>query len=303
MERVVEILRRLRGPGGCPWDRQQTHESLRRYVIEEAYEVVTAIDSGDAAQLKEELGDLLLQVVFHSVIAEEAGAFDWRDVAHGLAEKLVRRHPHVFGGLRAATAEDVHSIWQDVKAAERAAAGEPPARGRSRLDEAGRGQPALLAALSLSRAAAALGFDWPDAAAVLEKVREEMAELEAARRETPERVEEEFGDLLFALVNYARWLGVDPELALHRANTKFRTRFARMENAVEARGETLEGRPAAELDALWEQAKRAAGASNASADASSASNDGESAGESAQGANFPLRTSRLRLKEKGDNQA
>lgn len=296
MERVVSIMRTLRGPGGCPWDRQQTHRSLRRYVVEEAYEVVDAIDSGDPDKLKEELGDLLLQVVFHSIIAEEAGRFNWRDVAGALADKLVRRHPHVFGDKPAATADDVVSIWQEVKAAERADEGVDAGRSRSRLADVGKGQPALLAALSLSRAAAALGFDWPDAGAVLEKVREELSELQAARDESPERVEEEFGDLLFALVNYARWVGIDPEIALHRANVKFRERFARMEAAAEQSGQPLEGRSAEELDALWEDAKRAI-------DAWKASNRGEYAGESAEGANFPLRTSRLRQKGKGESQA
>jgi tetrapyrrole methylase family protein/MazG family protein len=248
-------MARLRAPApdGCPWDREQTHETLRRYLLEETYEALEALDSGDPAALEEELGDLLLQIVFHAQIADEAGEYDLGDVIAGIAGKMVRRHPHVFGEERAQDADAVLRNWEALKRAERA--GKDQAH-KSMLD----GVPAAMPALSYSQAvqarAARVGFDWPDVDGVLDKVAEEARELTIAA--TPAEREEEFGDLLFVLVRLADRLGLNAEDALRAANQKFRTRFAAMEAQARAAGKTLEDYDAAGLDALWNEAKRSA---------------------------------------------
>ncbi|KTT74624.1 nucleoside triphosphate pyrophosphohydrolase [Sphingomonas endophytica] len=237
IERLIDIMARLRGPDGCEWDRAQTFASIAPYTIEEAYEVADAIERGDLSELKDELGDLLLQVVFHSRIAEEAGAFAFDDVVTAISDKMERRHPHIFGD----TAEGGHHLWEEVKAAERAAKGES-----STLDGVARGLPALLRAEKLQKRAGRVGFDWPDAGGSRAKIDEELAEVEAA--ETPEHVAEEIGDLLFAVVNWARHQGVDPEAALRAANAKFERRFRGMEAAA---GEAFAELPLEEKEALW----------------------------------------------------
>ncbi len=260
-ERLVEIVRRLRAPGGCPWDREQTHESLRPYVLEEAREVVAAIGQGCPAALCEELGDVLLQVVLHAAIAEESGTFDTDQIVEGLAGKLIRRHPHVFGDRQADSPEEAQARWAEAKAGE--AAGAPVAR--SLLDQVPRGTPALTEARALGARAAGVGFDWGDAAGAWAKVGEETAEFEAAWRAwqaagqpggMPRReVEAELGDLLFSAVNVARLLGLDPELALISTNEKFRTRFAGVEQAFEGDHQAMRRAGLEGLDRAWEQTK------------------------------------------------
>ena len=255
--RLVAIMKRLRGPDGCPWDREQDLRSLRRYVLEEAYEVVQAIDDDDMEGLPSEIGDLLLQVVFLSQMADEAGLFDVRQVAESISEKLVRRHPHVFGDGTAATADEVLQRWESIKRDERG--------GGSVLDDIPDSFPALARAEKLGRRAANLGFDWPNTAGVLEKVREELEEVEAevARAledgvERSPQVEEEIGDLLFAVSNLARQMGLSPELALRRASEKFERRFRAIEPRIVS-GEAL-GLEA--MDALWDEVKRSEDASS-----------------------------------------
>ena len=254
IERLLEIMARLRAPDGCPWDREQTFRTIAPYTIEEACEVAEAIERGDMEALREELGDLLLQVVYHARMAEEQGAFDFQDVVRSIADKMVRRHPHVFGirpGGPKAAPEDVD--WERMKAAERAARGEHRA---SALDDVPRALPALARALKLTRRAARVGFDWADPKDVLAKIDEEAAELVAEiEHGESDRVEEEFGDLLFVLANLARHLKIDPEAALRRANAKFERRFREIERRLAAEGRTPEGASLAEMDALWEDAK------------------------------------------------
>ncbi|MBR0551591.1 nucleoside triphosphate pyrophosphohydrolase [Stakelama marina] len=240
IERLTAIMARLRDPErGCEWDREQTFATIAPYTIEEAYEVADAIERGDLDELKDELGDLLLQVVFHSRIAEERGAFDLNDVSDAISDKMVRRHPHIFG-------DALHSPgWEQIKAEERQAKARSGA-----LDGVARGLPALLRAMKLQKRAARTGFDWPDASRARAKIDEELAEIEAA---PPQEIEEEVGDLLFAVVNWARHLGVDPEVALRSANNKFERRFAAMEESAG------EGFAALDLDAkeaLWQAVKR-----------------------------------------------
>jgi tetrapyrrole methylase family protein/MazG family protein len=251
-DRLVELVRRLRAPDGCPWDRAQTHRSLRRYALEEAREVVEACDSGDMDELAEELGDLLLQVVLHAVIAEEEGAFGPDGVVAGLCGKLVRRHPHVFGEAKAASPEEVVTLWAATKAAERKGT---PAAGRF-LDAVPRDLPALGEAQELGRRASQVGFDWGEAAAAWPKVAEESRELEAAMRAGDmDAAEDELGDLLFAVVNTARLLGLDAELALYRTNAKFRSRFAAVEDAARVAGRDLKGLGLDAMEAAWQAAK------------------------------------------------
>jgi MazG family protein len=255
----VELIARLRGPGGCPWDREQTHESLKPMTIEEAYEVLEAIDRADDEHLVGELGDLLLQVVFHAQIAAEAGRFSVRDVIERVAAKMVRRHPHVFAGARADTPGEVLRSWEAIKQAEQAARG---AKDASMLDSVGTALPAAMEAYQMTTKASRVGFDWPDVPAVLEKLEEEVAELrEAAAMEpsTHRRVAEEVGDLLFAAVNVARLLGTDPESALKAANRKFRRRFAFIERELARRGRTPAEATLDEMEALWTAAKAAEG--------------------------------------------
>jgi MazG family protein len=253
--RFVELIARLRGPGGCPWDREQTHASLKPMTLEEAYEVLEAIDDGDARALAGELGDLLLQVVFHSQIAAEAGRFGIEDVIEGVAEKMVRRHPHVFGGEKADTPGEVLRNWEALKEQERAARGERTPES-SLLDGVSRRLPAVMEAYQMTTKAGRVGFDWPDAGAVLAKLDEERAELQdAVHAGEQRRVEAELGDLLFAAVNVARRLGVDPESALKAANRRFRRRFGHVERGLAERGREPAGASLEEMDALWEEAK------------------------------------------------
>lgn len=245
-EALVEVMRRLRAPDGCPWDREQTFESLRTYVIEEAYEVVQAIEDGQMASLREELGDLLMQVVFLAGLAEDRGLFDVGDVCRASVEKLVARHPHVFGGLKARDAAEVLSRWEGYKRAE----------GKGLLDGVPRHLPALLAALRVSEKASRVGFDWPDLSGVVAKVDEEVAELkEALDSGDLDAIEEEVGDVLFAVANIARLKGLDPETALRRMIERFRERFSHVEAALAREGRDVAGTPLPSLEALWEQAK------------------------------------------------
>lgn len=249
---LVRIMARLRAPGGCPWDREQTHESIKPYLIEEAYEVIEAIDSGDAIELKKELGDLLLQVVFHAQMAEEAGRFDVAQVAEAICAKLIHRHPHVFADTKVADAAEVLQNWSRIKAAERRDSDD-----RSAIAGVPRGMPALLRAARLGEKAGNVGFDWTRAEDVLLKVREEVEELEEALRagRTAE-IEAELGDLLFALTSFARHTGVEPEAALAKAADRFSARFRKLEAGFHAEGRDLHDVSADELEAAWQQVKQ-----------------------------------------------
>jgi tetrapyrrole methylase family protein/MazG family protein len=243
---LVDVVRRLRSPDGCPWDREQTHATLRATMLEEAYEVLEAIDEQSMPKLREELGDVLLQVLMQSEIAAEAGDFTLGDVADAVREKLVRRHPHVFGSTVVSGADEVVRNWEALKAEE---------YGReSALDGVQRSLPALQWAWSLQRRAANVGFDWPDVDGALDKVSEEIEELRGAS--TVEAREAEFGDLLFTLVNVARKLGMNPEDALRGATGRFEARFRMMEQKAQAEGRRLKDIPLEELDQYWEAAKR-----------------------------------------------
>ena len=252
-ERLTQIMAQLRAPDGCPWDREQTHQTLRPYLIEESAEVLEAIESGDARHLCEELGDLLLQVVFHAQLAAEAGQFTLEDVARTINEKLVRRHPHVFGDARADDAQTVKTNWDIIKGQEKVERGETQT---SILDGTDNELSALSTALKISKRAAKVGFEWPDEAGVRAKLREEIAEVESAlESEGDARVAEELGDLIFTLVNVARWRGLHPELIVRDNNRKFRRRFEAMEAEAARRGWQLESLSANEWDALWNAAK------------------------------------------------
>jgi nucleoside triphosphate diphosphatase len=253
----VELIARLRAPGGCPWDREQTHDSLKPMTIEEAYEVLEAIAKGDDRELAGELGDLLLQVVFHAQIAAEEGRFTILDVIRHVSDKMVRRHPHVFAGETASTPADVLRNWEALKEAERESKGER-SEASSMLDGVSSALPAILEAFQMTTKASRVGFDWPNAEAVLDKVEEEVGELKAAAASPGNRrqVSEEAGDLLFAAVNLARVLGVDPESALKAANRKFRRRFGHVEEGLRERGKKPVDSTLAEMDSLWEDAKR-----------------------------------------------
>ncbi len=253
-DRLVRTMWRLRQPDGCPWDREQTHHSITKHLVEEAYEAVEAIEANDREHLIEELGDVLEQVVLHAQIAADEGAFTIDDVVRGLNEKLVRRHPHVFGEHAAAgDGGEVQDIWDDVKAAERAAQGEKDAP-QGLLDSVPRSLPALMQAQKISKRAAKAGFEWDTIADIWDKVAEERAEFE---REEPgsDARSLEFGDLLFALVNVARREGIDAEEALAASNRKFRARWSRMEELARARGVELGGLDATRLNELWDHAK------------------------------------------------
>lgn len=248
LDRLVEITDRLLGPGGCPWDRAQTHETLKKHLVEETYEVLDAIDAGDLDRLKEELGDLLMQPVLHAQIEQAAGGWGIEDVARAINEKLIRRHPHVFGDATAEDPEEVLRNWDRIKREEK---GNEPA---SILAGVPRAMPALLRAFAISKRAARAGFEWPDLEAVFDKLREEENELrEAVESGEAARIESEVGDLLFTAVNLARWTGVEPEEALRRMLDRFTDRFQRMEQAA---GQDLAALAPAEWDALWEEAKR-----------------------------------------------
>lgn len=250
LARLRAIMHRLRAPGGCPWDAEQTHESIVPNLIEEAYETVDTIQRGDYEHLKEELGDLLLQVVFHSEIAEEAGRYNLDDVARGISEKLVRRHPHVFGESNAATTDAVLQQWDDIKRAEK---GDEE---KSYLHGVGKGLPALIRASKLQKKAAKVGFDWPVETGVMSKIREELLELESAiDAQDLDGVSEEMGDLLFSIVNLARFRKVDPEVIMASANAKFESRFNEMECILAAAGLTLEAATPDQMEGAWEEAK------------------------------------------------
>lgn len=251
VQRLLEVMRRLRAPGGCPWDREQTHASLRPYVIEEAHEVVDAIRRQDMHKLADELGDLLLQVVFHAVIAEERGDFTFEDVVDGLVQKLVRRHPHVFGTAEVESADEVERQWQEIKAEERGAEG-----GDSLLDDL-TPLPALMQAQKIQARVARVGFDWETAEAAWPKVEEELAEFRRAwQAGDPAGQEAEWGDVVFALVNIARLLNIQAEIALQDTNARFRRRFRSIERLAQADGENLREMSLGEMDRLWEEAKK-----------------------------------------------
>jgi tetrapyrrole methylase family protein/MazG family protein len=264
-ENLLALQVRLLAPNGCPWDREQTHESLRTYLIEEAYEVLDALESGDPDKFAEELGDLLLQIVFHSQLASQAGRFEISDVIERVHTKMVRRHPHVFGAEKANSSAQVLKNWEHLKAEERkldrASKGLLPASSPeesqvSLLDGIPRTLPAVLEGYQLTRRAARVGFDWQEIGGVLEKLREEIAELETEiAAGNAEKIESEAGDLLFATVNVARFLKLDPEIALKKANRKFVERFRHMEAQAAAEGRKLADCNVAELDALWNRAK------------------------------------------------
>ncbi len=258
LQSFVTTIWRLRQPDGCPWDREQTHASIAKNMVEEAYEAVDCIEANDPEHLCEELGDVLMQVVLHAQIAADAGEFTIADVARGVDEKLIRRHPHVFGEAAAKDASDVLAIWDSVKLQEkadadaRAAAGDVKPAGL--LDGVPRSLPALMQAQKVSRKAAAAGFEWESVADVWDKVAEERTEFEAEAPGSPER-EMEFGDLLFALVNVARKEGIDAESALRASTAKFRHRWAAMEDAAAASGVVLEELSTEKLNNLWDAAK------------------------------------------------
>jgi nucleoside triphosphate diphosphatase len=258
IERLLEIMAALRTPRtGCPWDLQQNFSTIAPYTLEEAYEVADAIGRGDLADLKEELGDLLLQVVFHARMAQEQGVFDFGDVVQSIAEKLIRRHPHVFADERSASPEAVAGLWERIKSEEKAA------RGKNHENEGALAGvpvalPALTRALKLQQKAAKVGFDWNDPRAVLSKIREESDEIEVALGDGKTASADaagEVGDLLFAAVNLARHLHADPEAVLRQTNQKFERRFAAIEHALAAKGKAPQDATLAEMDALWEEAK------------------------------------------------
>jgi MazG family protein len=274
-DELVEIMRRLRAPDGCPWDREQTLQTLRPFLLEEAYEALEAIDRGDAAELKEELGDLLFEVVFLARISEEAGQFSVADAIESISTKLVRRHPHVFGEAeRARTADEVLGRWEDLKREERAVAGQAP---KTTLGGVPKSLPGLLRAYEYGSRAASVGFDWERATDVIAKIEEEVAEVREvltsrapagpARPSAPgadptppdpataARLEEEVGDLLFAIANLSRKLGVEPETALRRANDKFAVRFTELERRFGERGESMKAAGLDALEAEWQQIK------------------------------------------------
>src|SRR3984893_15899659 len=268
-EDLVALQARLRAPGGCPWDREQTHQTLKSYLIEEAYEVLDALERDNANELTEELGDLLLQILFHSDIAREAGRFDIADVISGIHEKMVRRHPHVFGSVKADTPEQVLKNWAQLKAQEkqiragqkavRAFLEPNPAAERpaSALEGVPRSLPALIEAHQLTRRAAQVGFDWENVEGIFTKLSEETSELRVAITEADRpRREEEIGDLLFVVVNLARFLGFDPEVALKHSNLKFKSRFQNMEEEASLSGQLLSQLSKEKLEVLWESAKK-----------------------------------------------
>lgn len=250
LDRLRAIMHRLRAPGGCPWDAEQTHASLVSNLIEETYETIDAIQSQDMPHLAEELGDLLLQIVFHAELASEAGHFDLDDVARGISDKLVRRHPHVFANSTAGDTSAVLNQWDAIKRSERGTESEPY------LHDVGKGLPALLKAAKLQKKAAKVGFDWPTTAGIFEKIGEELAETqEAVTSGDRDEMEAEIGDLLFIVTNLARKLDINPEAALERTNRKFLYRFGYLESRLEEHGTALTDASLEEMEALWLEAK------------------------------------------------
>ena len=275
-EKLVALQARLRAANGCPWDREQTHESLRKFLIEETYEVLDAMETGDAREFSGELGDLLLQVIFHSILAEEAGKFTISDVIESVHTKMVRRHPHVFGDTKAANSAEVLKNWEQIKASERAEAHGGKKSGAASGESAAsilagvpRSLPAVLEAYQLTRRASRVGFDWDDLAGILDKLDEEKRELQslvatdkkdlggAEQGAASARLEEEVGDLLFAGVNIARFLGIDPEIALKKANRKFKERFHFMQAAAASEGRQFANLSRERKEELWNSAKLA----------------------------------------------
>lgn len=249
---LIQIMKRLRGPDGCPWDREQTKESLKPYIIEEAYEVVEAIDGGDIVEIKEELGDLLLQVVFLSELADEAGEFNVGGVIDAISEKLVRRHPHVFADKTSETTAEVLKSWASIKVDEKKEKG-----GGSVLEGVPKQMPALLRAHRITEKAARVGFDWDNLGQVFEKLEEEMGEFEeAVKSKEPEKMEDELGDVIFSLVNIARFLEVNPEEALKKTISKFSRRFNHIENCLEKSGVDIRDASLGQMEELWEEAKK-----------------------------------------------
>ncbi|MCL2104954.1 MAG: nucleoside triphosphate pyrophosphohydrolase [Kiritimatiellaeota bacterium] len=250
VRRLVQVMRRLRAPGGCPWDREQTLQTLKPCLLEETYELLDAMDRGDLALHAEELGDVLLQIVFQCAIREEEGRFSFDDVAAMLADKLIRRHPHVFGGATAESSGEVLRNWEVIKQSEKG-------KGRSALDGVPATLPALLKAQRIQAKASRVGFDWADASGAIGKVHEELSELAGAVAEgDAARITEETGDLLFSVVNYCRFIQVDAESALAGAAQKFETRFREIEQRVREQGKDMKACSLAELDAMWDEVKR-----------------------------------------------
>jgi len=250
--RLVDIMARLRSPEGCPWDREQTFDTIKPYLLEETYEVMDSIDARDWDGLADELGDLLLQVVFFSQMAKEAGHFDIASPIEAINSKLVRRHPHVFGDGDAKTSDEVLRKWDEIKATEKATKAKP----KGLLAGVPRSLPALMEARQIAGRAAGAGFDWNNVEEVLEKLKEELAELAEARKAgSPEALQDEIGDLLFVIVNIARFLKVDPEQALRGTNSKFRRRFGHVERGLEAQGKSPRDATVEEMEALWQDAK------------------------------------------------
>lgn len=255
LHRLLQIMARLREPEGCPWDREQTHDSLKPYLLEETYEVLEQLEAGNLEGVEEELGDLLLQVVFHAQVADEAGNFSMEEVARGIADKLERRHPHIFADVQAANSEEVLRNWDRIKAEEKAAKGKDPKA--SILDRVNSCQPALMEAQALQAKARKVGFDWDHIRDALKKVQEELDEvIEAEAAGDTASVHEEVGDLLFAAVNVARMAGADSELALRQCNRKFRRRFHGVEEKAREKGLKMEEQPLEILDQFWEEVKK-----------------------------------------------
>jgi MazG family protein len=258
IEKLERLVERLRGENGCPWDKEQTRETLKPMLIEEAYEVLDALGSGDPAELKDELGDLLFQVVFHAQISREKKEFDLADVIDRSHEKMVRRHPHIFANADLKTAEDVLKSWEDIKAAEKGVPSSSRSDAeRSLLDGIPSKLPALHRAYQMTAKASRVGFDWAQLDDILQKLKEETSELrEAHAQQDSQKVADEIGDLLFVAVNIARFLDIDAETALGRSNRKFDRRFRHIESAIKRQGRELKDASLAEMDALWDEAKK-----------------------------------------------
>lgn len=252
IEKLIKVMAKLRDPnGGCPWDLEQNFKSIAPYTIEEAYEVADAIERGDVNDLKEELGDLLLQPIYHAQMASEAGLFDINEVINGVTEKMITRHPHVFGDAKAAHASDVNKIWDEKKSAEK------QGEHTSALDGVARALPALLRAQKLQKKAARVGFEWPNLDGALTKLEEELGELrEALEKGTEDQKTEEFGDILFVLANFARMAGIDAETALRRCNDKFERRFKGMEHDFKEKNQSMRDLPLKDMESAWIEQKK-----------------------------------------------